>query len=120
MFKSKNILLNEFNKILLISIGAIPGVLIRWHLNNSFLVNLVGAIVIGFVIGYEFRYPLKLLIGVGFCGALTTFSTWIVDCLQLMINGNWIDGIALIILPLTIGLFVCAIGYFLGYRFKYL
>tara|TARA_Y100001968_G_C18770938_1_gene442169 strand:- start:90 stop:467 length:378 start_codon:yes stop_codon:yes gene_type:complete len=110
----------EFQKFSFVSLGAIPGSFIRWQLNNDLIVNLIGALILGFVIGYDVKPSLKLLIGVGFCGALTTFSSWIVDCFQLLIDGYFLGAVSLIIVPVIIGLFVSAIGHWIGIKFKLL
>lgn len=51
------------------------------------LVNATGSTLLGFVIGLAMRHALpstpKLLIGTGFCGAYTTFSTFAFETVQL-------------------------------------
>ena len=114
----KRTYLSELKKFFLVSCGAIPGALIRWNLNNDLLLNLIGALILGFIIGYNFRPSLKLLIGVGFCGSLTTFSRWILDCFQLFLYGHFLYAFCLIVFPVLIGLFVSAIGHWIGSRLK--
>ena len=59
----------------------------------TFGVNLAGAFLIGyFVTRLQERLPLtryrRPLLGTGFCGALTTFSTMQVELLQMLDNGD--------------------------------
>ena len=118
MRHSKKLLIHEINKFLFVATGAIPGALLRWHINNNVLVNYIGALIFGFVIGYRCRESLKLLIGIGFCGTLTTFSNWMIDCLDLILNGSILKAASLIFIPLDIGILVSAIGHSVGAHLK--
>ena len=51
----------------------------------TLLVNLAGAFVLGLVAARGFR---RALIGQGFCGALTTFSTFQLELLQMLDAGR--------------------------------
>ena len=77
------------NTFFLISIGAIPGALLRWQIDEIFLVNLIGCFLLGFFnsLGISKRY--KLTLGVGFCGSMTTFSGWSYHLYELLIRGMY-------------------------------
>lgn len=91
--------------ILVISIGAAIGAVLRWALGlklNSLLpdlppgtlvANLVGAYIIGVAIAYFATAPAissewRLLIITGFCGGLTTFSTFSAEVVALLQQGR--------------------------------
>jgi CrcB protein len=91
--------------ILAISIGAALGALLRWvlalKLNSLFpeippgtlVANLIGAYVIGVAIAYFAKAPdipgeWRLLIITGFCGGLTTFSTFSAEVVSLLQQGR--------------------------------
>ena len=76
-----------------ISLGAALGAILRWWLGNrlnslfpslppgTLAANIIGAYVIGCAIAFFARYPAlpaewRLLVITGFCGGLTTFSTF--------------------------------------------
>ena len=105
---------NELGKLFLISLGGVPGALIRWQLENELAVNIMGAVVLGFVVGLPLKRRWQLIIGVGFCGALTTFSGWIFDCLVLLVNGSLSQAFGSIIYMLIGGLLAAAFGFFIG------
>ena len=91
--------------ILVISLGAAVGAVLRWALGlklNSLLpelppgtlvANLVGAYIIGIAIAYFATAPSisgewRLLIITGFCGGLTTFSTFSAEVVALLQQGR--------------------------------
>jgi CrcB protein len=99
--------------ILAISLGATLGALLRWglgiKLNNLFpavppgtlTANLVGGYVIGVAAGYFAQAPQiapewRLLIVTGFCGGLTTFSTFSAEVTMLLQQGQVIWAMAAI------------------------
>lgn len=91
--------------VLAISIGAALGALLRWALGlrlNALLpdmppgtlaANLIGAYVIGVAIAYFATAPdipseWRLFIVTGFCGGLTTFSTFSGEVVSLLQQGR--------------------------------
>jgi CrcB protein len=91
--------------ILAISLGAAGGALLRWllgtRLNNLFpaippgtlAANLIGGYIIGLAIAYFASTPnlapeWRLLIITGFCGSLTTFSTFSAETFTLIQQGR--------------------------------
>jgi len=91
--------------ILAISLGAVLGALLRWQLGlklNSFFpslppgtltANLIGGYIIGLAVAYFAQAPdiapeWRLLIITGFCGGLTTFSTFSAEVVTLLQAGR--------------------------------
>ncbi|MBS0054183.1 fluoride efflux transporter CrcB [Yersinia sp. Marseille-Q3913] len=100
-----------FNTLLAVFIGGGVGSVARWlvsmKLNNlspniplgTLVVNLIGAFIIGLALALFTRLtdidPIwKLLITTGFCGGLTTFSTFSVEVVYLIQDGRlaWAAG----------------------------
>jgi fluoride exporter len=53
-----------------------------WH---TFAVNAVGSFILGIVaVACKDRHELRLLLGTGFCGGFTTFSTFSLETLELL------------------------------------
>lgn len=105
----------------LVGVGAVPGALIRWQAaglyfggTNNVSVNVIGAFVLGLIVGRKFQARWQLLLGTGFCGSLTTFSSWMVDCVTLMGTGQWAQALGLIGITLGLGLGFGAVGLMLG------
>jgi len=91
--------------ILVISLGAALGALLRWvlgtKLNSVFpdippgtlAANLIGGYIIGMAVGYFAQAPgiapeWRLFSITGFCGGLTTFSTFSAEVVTLLQEGR--------------------------------
>ena len=116
-------------ELALVGCGAVPGAWLRWqsgvHLGpvlggsavSDLLVNLVGSLILGFLAGPMPRRPsLLLLLGIGFCGCLTTFSSWMLDVVKLLQAGQPVFGLLLIVVSLLLGLACAAAGFQLSRR----
>jgi len=119
----------ELRELLLVALGAIPGALLRWQstvqlgpwLGGSagadLLVNVLGSLVLGFLAGpVPMRTGLVLLLGIGFCGSLTTFSSWILDVVKLLEGGQPLAATLLVLLSLVMGLAAAGVGLGLSRR----
>ena len=116
-------------ELALVGCGAVPGAWLRWqsgvHLGpvlggsavSDLLVNLIGSLLLGFLAGPMPRRPsLLLLLGIGFCGCLTTFSSWMLDVVKLLQAGQPVLGLLLILLSLVLGVACAAAGFQLSRR----
>ena len=113
----------ELQELLLVGAGAVPGALLRWQLalhlgDQNLLVNVLGAALLGLLAGLPAAPRRQLLIGIGFCGSLTTFSSWMLAVTKQLSSGNWAAALGLIGLTLGLGLGAAALGFCLGRRFK--
>ena len=113
----------EVQELLLVGAGAVPGALLRWQLalnlgDQNLLVNVLGAGLLGFLAGLPAAPRRQLLLGIGFCGSLTTFSSWMLAAMQQLSSGRWAAALGLIGLTLGLGLGAAALGFSLGRRFK--
>lgn len=52
-------------------------------------VNLIGAFLLGFLVGSKVGAPWQTLLGTGFMGAFTTFSTFKLENIQLYVQRKW-------------------------------
>jgi fluoride exporter len=94
-----------WNPVVVISVGAACGALLRWQLGvrlNSFVpflplgtlaANLIGGYIIGVAIAYLAEAPdlspeWRLLVITGFCGGLTTFSTFSAEVVTSLQEGR--------------------------------
>ena len=75
------------NDYFLISVGAVPASILRWQIDEIFIVNIIGCFLIGFINALSIPKRYKLIFGLGFCGTLTTFSGWSLILSQLIIQG---------------------------------
>ena len=109
--------------------GAV-GAVLRYALSRAFpvrpghlpggilIVNVVGSGVAGALIGLAERAALdgdlRLVLVTGFCGGLTTFSTWSVETIELLDGGRWRAAILNVVVTLMLGLAAAAGLYLLA------
>ena len=113
-------------------VGGIAGTLCRYILSGvvaktvgvnfpygTLAVNLLGCLAIGFlsvlsddkfILGPE----MKLLWMAGFCGAFTTFSTFVLETSDLLKNGDPVKAFGNILLSVFLGFLIFRAGVFLG------
>ena len=123
MAEQSSTLRSELNELLLVAVGAVPGALLRWqvglHLGDqNVVVNVLGAALLGLLAGLPAAPRRQLLVGIGFCGSLTTFSSWMLTAMKQLSAGDWPAAFGLIGLTLGLGLGAAALGFSLGRRLK--
>lgn len=113
--------------IVAISLGAALGALLRWWLGNrlnslfpslppgTLAANIIGAYIIGCAIAFFARYPAldpswRLAIITGFCGGLTTFSTFSAEVVAGLQGGRTGWALAEIATHVTASLVMTAAG----------
>tara|TARA_B100000700_G_C14786228_1_gene733664 strand:+ start:157 stop:519 length:363 start_codon:yes stop_codon:yes gene_type:complete len=111
-----NIKINNklFYKLLAIALGAFWGGVLRWQIKNYIIVNIIGSTLLGFLVPFKQLILIKALLGFGFCGALTTFSSWMMNSIDLAFQGLWLDAMWSIFCPLFLGLIFANLGFSLG------
>jgi CrcB protein len=107
-----------WSPVLAISLGAAAGALLRWQLGvqmNSLLpnlplgtlaANLIGGYIIGLAVAYFAQTPniapeWRLLIITGFCGGLTTFSTFSAEVVTRLQEGQLVWAVGAIAIHVT-------------------
>jgi CrcB protein len=113
----------ELQELFLVALGAVPGALLRWQValhgsDRHLLVNVLGAALLGLLAGLPAAPRRQLLIGIGFCGSLTTFSSWMLEAMQLISAGKIVEALGLIGLTLGLGLGAAALGLWVGQRVR--
>ena len=105
-------------------IGAVSRYLISLNLSkifeinlpcSTFLVNIIGSFVIGFLYilfieKNDITPALKLALTVGFCGGLTTFSTFSLELFEMLGNNQIFHAFLYIVLSITVCLLMTTIG----------
>ena len=64
--------------------------------------------------GVDGTGPIMLLVGVGFFGSLSTFSTFVVELLNTLQSRQFLQFAGLLVFSVVIGLLSAAAGYQLG------
>jgi CrcB protein len=82
---------------------------------GTLLVNLVGSLLIGFLSFFLVERivvseELRLAILVGVLGGITTFSTFSLDTINLILHGNYLSAVTNVVLSVSVCLLACFIG----------
>ena len=113
--------------LLMIAIGGAFGALSRYGLAllainlfgkgfpfGTLIANFVGSLLMGLLFGLveaEHLVPeARMALGIGFLGALTTFSTFSLDTLLLMQHGDWLKALLNVFLNVGLSLTAAYIG----------
>ena len=108
-----------------IAVGGFTGAILRYALSTklntgasipygTLLANSLGCLLIGFVFALELPIALTFLLVSGFCGALTTFSTWVKELLGMMRLNEWQKAILYLVGTMIVGVGLIFIGHTLG------
>ncbi|TDC20262.1 fluoride efflux transporter CrcB [Streptomyces sp. 8K308] len=71
---------------------------------GTLAVNVTGCLLLGVLTGAAPSEDLRLLLGTGLCGALTTYSTFSYECLRLAETGAWALATTNVLLNVALGL----------------
>lgn len=86
---------------------------------GTFLINIAGAFILGILSGLKLNGNAYLLLGDGFCGAFTTFSTFSVETVQLIRGRAKKKAMLFVVLSVTIGLGLFSAGYAISSILQY-
>ena len=123
--------MSQASAALLVSIGAVPGAWLRFRMVNhlepmlprrhwgTFGVNVIAAFALGLVVALERSCPgsgprLLLLIGTGFLGSFSTFSSFIAEVHTELRQGHWGEAALLLVGSLLAGLLALKVGLLVG------
>jgi len=81
---------------------------------GTFTVNVVGSFILGAVVGTQASGAAAALLGAGFCGALTTYSTFGYETVRLAEDGAYRHAAAYVLGSIVVGLGAAFLGVALG------
>lgn len=113
--------------IWMLGIGASMGACVRYFLTNlikkyikgpfplaTFFLNVSGTLALGFVVGIKLKTLPYVIIGTGFLGGYTTFSTFNTELFALLDDRNYKMAFLYGILSYVVGLSFAFLGFTLG------
>ena len=82
------------------------------------MINVSGSILLGLLTGLTLSHHLsdlgKALLGTGFCGAYTTFSTFTFETIRLVEDGLYLEAVGNVTMSMVVGLAGATAGLALG------
>ncbi|WP_033828712.1 fluoride efflux transporter CrcB [Bacillus andreraoultii] len=111
---------------LLVAIGGFFGAICRYYMSSYFnkkwgyiplgtlFVNIVGSFLLGVLLVIEVKSELYLVFGVGFLGAFTTFSTFIVEISKFLETKQSRQAIIYLIVSIILGMIAAIVGVLIG------
>ena len=109
---------------LLVALGAALGAPLRYLVSHwsreglhavptvgTIIVNVVGSFALGLLVGSGVDGRWEALVGVGFCGALTTFSTLALEVWGALTDRRRTEAVLNVALSLALGLGAAWLGY---------
>ena len=117
--------------LLLVMIGAAIGAPTRWLLDQAvstrssgvfplgtWTINISGSLLLGLVLAANAFGPAPLaivaLLGTGFCGGFTTFSTFGFETIRLVESGSGLEAGINVVSSLAVGLLAAVAGWYVG------
>ncbi len=111
-------------RLLLVAVGGAAGATLRWAVSTldvtsafpwpTLLVNVLGAGLLGWLIATKPAPDRLALIGAGFCGGLTTFSTLSVEVAELLRDDAAVTGWLYLLLSVFLGSVTFLVGRLAG------
>ncbi|WP_280261574.1 fluoride efflux transporter CrcB [Nocardia wallacei] len=109
---------------LLVFVGAMVGAPVRYLVDRAvqtrhdgvfpwgtFLVNLTGCLILGGLTGAAVSTPVLAVLGTGFCGALTTYSTFSYETVRLAEERSYLYAAVNIVASVAAGLGAAVLAY---------
>lgn len=110
--------------VILVFVGAVVGAPLRYLTDRAvqarhdtvfpwgtFTVNICGCLILGSLTGSTLPSPVLALLGTGFCGALTTYSTFGYETVRLVEERSYFYAAVNVIVSVVAGLGAALLGY---------
>ncbi|TCP31524.1 CrcB protein [Scopulibacillus darangshiensis] len=114
---------------LLVGLGGLFGAIARQRISTllnkrtisgfpygTLTVNLLGSLLLGFIVGSGLASTWELIVGTGFMGAFTTFSTFKIENIQMGAHQKWKMLVAYLIISYGGGIALAFLGMIVGIK----
>jgi CrcB protein len=119
--------MNAWENCMLVAAGGFVGAIVRFWVGQfagkrlssivpygTLFINLTGSFLLGLLYGANVSHELVLLLGTGFMGAYTTFSTFTYESVQLGLQRRWATFLFYLGVSTTAGILLAYLGLLLG------
>jgi fluoride exporter len=81
---------------------------------GTLVINLSGALILGFLAGLALGHDQALLAGTAAVGSYTTFSTWMLETQRLTEERQYLKAVVNVVASLVLGVSAAALGHLIG------
>lgn len=107
-----------------VALGGFFGAISRFYISSvirtqtfpiaTFVVNILGSLLFGFIVGLDLPETMHSLFTTGFLGAFTTFSTFSYESIQLIEKRHYLTAAIYIVSTLMIAVVGVWVGYYIA------
>jgi CrcB protein len=118
--------MNAAASVLLVAAGGFAGAIARYRLSaaigkwfpsllpyGTLTINALGSLLLGIIAGHNAPDSVRLLLGTGFMGAFTTFSTFKLESVRLARQRAWSYFALYLIFSYAFGIVLATIGFYM-------
>ena len=112
--KNKKHINSKIRKYILIFLVAYIAVILRFHINNNFLVTYFASFIYGFSLAKSINKHIQDILFIGFCSSITTFSGFASFFYNLFGLGKYLESFLLINYLIILNLLIMYLGFLFG------
>jgi len=104
----------HIKRFIYILLACYTATFLRIHIDNNFIISLLGSFFVGFIINKKFSYSSEKILLSGFFSCFTSFSAFIFFLHKIIDQGDWIKFIIFFNLIVIINLFTMYLGFWIS------
>ena len=104
----------KIKNFIFIILACYTGTVLRFLINNNFIISIIGSFLVGFLINKRLSYSTEKILSGGFFSCFTSFSGFIYFLHKIFNQGDWLKFIFLCNLIVIVNLFTMYFGFWIS------